>query len=478
MSFPGLSRAEPFGVRIAPDGSVRRSAGLAEIPVWDSTGARIATIHGMVLSGWAGEGLSVSADGVRAGFPVADEGTFVRRVLYALHGLFLAVSEGPLGRHLYPDFGGSIPICWCEDTGAIGASADQILSDVAYEQRFLKARYDRLVANEGHGWITGTLTAHERIRRLMPGHALDLSTLQPRRVWPLANELKLGMPLEAAAIQAGNAIRGLITAAAQEHNSAITLTAGFDSRILMAGARAVKSEIGFATFGQAGEGLDQDMAAKMSAALGLRHTLIPMRYADPADELRWDRMVGHCMREINRRIHPTLAAVPADYVLTGMYGEVGRARLYRQDIATINDKPATAEFVLSRLTLPLDPEQVEDVAQWVDGLSWMPRSMVLDMAFNELKFGTWAMGQAPAQKAVKLSMMPFAQAAVQSAFMETPPEVKGTEALFTAIALHLWPDTMAFPVNKYGDWRDRLGKFAKLTKKESITRYLRDRFAR
>lgn len=478
MAFPGLSRMEPFGVRIAPDGAVRRSAGLGETPVFDATGARIATLHGVVLDGWAGAGLTVSAEGVRADFPVADEGVFVRRVLYGLHGMFLAVSEGPLGRHLYPDFGGSIPVCWCEDSGAIGASADQILDDAAYERRFLKARYERLVASEGHGWITGTLTAHERIRRLMPGHALDLSTMKPRRVWPLAGELKLGLELEAAAVQAGDAIRGLVSAAARGHDSAITLTAGFDSRILLAASRDVKGEIGFATFGQPGEGLDQDMSAKMAAALGLRHRLIPIRSAAPADELRWDRMVGHCMREVNRRIHPTLAAVPADFVLTGMYGEVGRARLYRQDIATINDRPATAEFVLSRLTLPLDSEQVADVAEWVEGLSWMPRSMVLDMAFNELKFGTWAMGQAPAQKAVKFSMMPFAQAAVQSAFMETAPEVKGTETLFTAMALHLWPETMTFPVNRYGDWRDRLGKFAKLTNRESVVRYLRDRLAR
>ena len=478
MAFPGLSRVEAFGVRIAPDGAVRRSAGLHETPVFDATGARIATLHGVVLAGWTGAGLRVAADGVHADFPVADEGVFVRRVLYGLHGMFVAVSEGALGRHLYPDFGGSIPLCWCEDTGAIGASADQILDDAAYASRFLKARYDRMVASEGHGWITGTLTAHDRIRRLMPGHALDLSSLKPRRVWPLQGELQLRMDLETAARQAGDAIRGLVSAAAREHASAITLTAGFDSRILMAAARGVKCEIGFATFGQPGEGLDQDMSTKMAAALGLRHNLIPMRTAPPEDELRWDRLVGHCMREVNRRIHPTLAAVPADFVLTGMYGEIGRARLYRQDIAAINDRPASAEFVLSRLTLPLDAEQVADVAQWVEGLSWMPRSMVLDMAFNELKFGGWAMGQAPAQKAVKFSFMPFAQAAVQSAFMETPPEVKGTEALFTAMALHLWPEAMTFPVNRYGDWRDRLGKFAKLTKRESVVRFLRDRLAR
>ena len=478
MAFPGLLHVEAFGVRIAPDGSVHRSPGLSEFPLVDSTGARVATLHGVLLKGWAGPGLHVSDGGVLADFPVADEATFVRRVLHGLHGMFLAITQGGLGRNLYLDFGGSIPVCWCEDTGAIGASADQILDDAGYEKRFLKARFERLVASEQHGWITGTLTAHQRIRRLLPGHALDLSTMQPRRVWPLKDELKIGLPIEAAAVQAGDAIRGLVTAAAHEHRCAITLTAGFDSRILLTSARDLRKDIAFATFGQRGEGLDQDLSARMAAELGLQHQLIATINAPPEAQLRWDRMVGHCMREVNRRIHPTLGAVPADFVLTGMYGEVGRARLYRQDADTINEREATTEFVLSRLTLPLDPDQIADVEVWLDGLRWMPRSMVLDMAFNELKFGTWAVGQAPAQKAVKFSFMPYAQAAVQSAFMETPPEVKGTQALFAAIGRHLWPEAMAYPVNRYGDWRDRMGKFAKLTRRESVVRFLRDRLAR
>lgn len=478
MAFSGLSRTGRFGVWGRADGEFCHSDGLTAYAVVDGDGARIATLHGRLLPGWHGAGLSISGSEVRADFAVADEHAFVRRILYGLHGSFVAISEGPLGRHLYPDFGGTIPLCWCEDSGRIGSSADQILDDEEYETRFLRERHRRHVASEGNGWITGTLTVHRGIRRLLPGHALDLQTLQPRRVWPLPGELQLGESLDVAAATAADAIRGFVEAAAQECRTAITMTAGFDSRILLAAARHVLGRIEFATFGSAGDGLDQDLSARICRALGAQHRLIAIREAPPADREIWDRRVGHCMAEVNRRIHPTLAEVQSDIVLTGMYGEAGRARLYRHDIDSINDRPATAEFVLSRLTLPLEPDQLADIAAWVDGLSWMPRSMVLDMAFNELKFGTWAMGQAPVQKAIKLSWMPYCQLAVQKAFLETPPEVKGTTALFQAIGMRLWPDAMAFPVNRYGDWRDWLGKFAKLTNRERLRRYLRDRLAR
>ncbi len=477
MGFAGLRTVTPFGVRIEPDGTVSLSPGLSAIAVTDSLGRRIATVYGLVLAGWMGPGLALGPEGITADFPVDDEAAFVRRVVHGLHGMFLAVTQGHLGRFLHPDFGGSIPIVWCGETGAIGASADQILDEDSYQKRFLRDRYQRMILSEGHGWITGTLTAHTGVHRLLPGHALDLERLVAHRVWPVAGELALDMGLEDAARTAGQAIRGHVEAAAREHHTAITMTAGFDSRILIAAARDVKDQIGFVTFGRLHEGLDQDMAAKMSEALGLHHHLLPIVDASPEDQDHWERLVGHCMREVNRRIHPTLAAVPYDLILTGMYGEIGRARLYRQDIATINDQAATVPFVLSRLTLPQDSDQIADVERWLDGLSWMPRSMVLDMAFNELKFGTWALGQSRAQKAVKFSMMPFAQAAVQSAFMRTPPEVKGTEALFHRMAELLWPEAMQFPVNRYGDSRDRLGKFAKLTRRESLVRFFRDRFA-
>ena len=478
MSFPGLTKVQAFGIRIPADGDVRLSPGLRSWPVTDARGKRIATIYGMVLRGWTGPGIRVTDEGVSTDFPITGEHDFVRKLLYQLHGMFVAVTAGELGGHLMLDFGGSIPMVWCTGTGAIGSSADQILDDAAYQARFRADLYQKLVAGEGHGWFTGTLTAHRGVRRLLPGHALDLSTLQPRRIWPLEGELAFDLDLESGAAIAGSAIRGLVEAAARETDAAITLTAGFDSRVLLAAARHVTDRIGFATFGDPDEGLDQIMSARMADALGLRHRLIPVVDAPEAERLRWDRMVGHCMREVNRRIHPALAAVPADYVLTGMYGEIGRARLYRQDIDTINDKPATADFVLSRLTLPRDADHVADIAQWVEGIAWMPRSMVLDMAFNELKFGTWAMGQAPAQKACKFSFIPFGQMAVQAAFMRMPPRVKGTEALFTRIVETLWPEAMEFPVNRYGDWRDRFGKLAKLTRRESIVRYLRDRLAR
>jgi len=430
-----------------------------------------------LLKGWTGPGIDVQEDQVRLNFPVETVEQLERQVLMGLHGMYQVVTQAPLPRRLYLDAGGSVPAIYCVRTGRIASSAHMLFGQKEYQDRFIADRYERLVAQEGHGWISGTLTAHADAVRLLPNHYLDLERLSAHRYWPHYPDFQVQMPLETAAQTIAAAIRGYVEACAREHTILITATAGFDSRILIAAARNVADRVSFVTFGQLGDGLDQYMAARMAQGLNLRHTLEPIIPADHQEQKRWDAYVGHCVREINRLIHPTLSAVSGDLMLTGMYGETGRSRLYRQDTDTINNQPATASFIVSRLTLPLDSELLRNIEKWLDPIRTLPRSAVLDLAFNELKFASWAMGQAPVQKAMKWSLMPFAQYQVQQAFMSVPPAVKGTSALFDRIGEILWPEAMSFPINRYGDWRDRFGKLAKITNREAWVRYLRDRRA-
>ncbi len=472
----------PFGIRVFDTGaglSIDASEGLSRWPIRNAGGDLLGHAHGLLLTGFIGDGLSLADGIITVAGSITGATEFETRVVDGLHGLLIVITEpgGAFGNRLYPDAGGSIPMVFSAELRRAGGSADQILSDAQYQEHFLPDRVERMIVREGSGWITGTLTAHRGVERLLPNHYLDLDDFSAHRFWPRRDEFRLDMPLATAAGIAARDIRGFVVACARQFDTVLTLTAGFDSRIIAAAAEPVRDRIGFVTVGEPAQGIDQVMTARMAQGLGLKHRLIPLIPAPLAEQQAWDRHVGHAVRESNRVMHPSLRQIGEQVMLTGMYGETGRARLYRQDLATINDAPATAEFVLSRLTLPLDAEQVENVRAWLAPIAWMPRSAILDLAFNELKFGSWAMAQGPIQKAIKLSLMPFAQRSVQNAFMSVPPLEKGTTALFQTIGEALWPAIMAFPVNRYGDYRDRFTRVSKLFKRESLVRYLRDRFA-
>jgi hypothetical protein len=51
------------------------------------------------------------------------------------------------------------------------------------------------------------------------------------------------------------------------------------------------------------------------------------------------------MIEQNRLTHPTLHKVDSEAVMVGMYGELGRCRLYRQDHDTINASSIDERFM-------------------------------------------------------------------------------------------------------------------------------------
>ena len=475
-----LSQVDPFGITYSagPDAAPVLSKGLSRIPVKDRSGAVLGTLCGYVIAGYCGAGLHVTPDLIKADFDVPDAATFEAQVLDGLHGAFVMFTHGALPHRLYPDCGGSIPIVFCAASKRLGSSAHMFLDPEEYEDRFNRPLHDSVVANDVSGsWITGTLTAHHGIERLLPNFYLDLERWEAVRFWPHVPDFALSAGLEDTADLTAQALTGFLNAVAVEYRTGITMTAGFDSRILIAAARQVRDKVEFFTIGSAGEGLDQDMTARISAEMGLSHRLTPIVQSSAEEKAQWDYWVGHVVRESTRNVFPTLHPLSYDVILTGMYGETGRARLYRQDRETINTAPATAEFVLSRLTLPLVPEVVENVEHWLAPIVDLPRSAVLDLAFNELRFGSWAMGQAPVQKAMQLAMMPFAQRSIQGAFMAMDPVEQGTEALFNAIGARMWPEVMAYPVNKYGDYRDWTSKLTKVLHRDKLIRFTRDRFA-
>ncbi|MEL7519503.1 MAG: hypothetical protein AAFN48_11190, partial [Pseudomonadota bacterium] len=238
-------------------------------------------------------------------------------------------------------------------------------------------------------------------------------------------------------------------------------------------ARQSVERLDWFTFGRDPLHIDHALPKALAETLDLSHTFLDTPRASEAQMQAWDRAVGHTVRESNRETHPALDQLPNAFIMTGLYGENGRSRMYASDFMTINDKPVSVDMVVGRLGLPKAPEVMQAVEEWLAGIAWLPTSAILDLAFHEIKFGTWAMAQVPAQHAIRPALLPFAQRDVQRAFMATDPTVKTTQALFQRIGEMGWPEAMALPVNRFGDYRDPLFKLRKLTSRAHVTRLLR-----
>lgn len=449
-------RRKAFGFTLSMDKGIELSPGMPSTPILDATGLTVAVVHGYVLQGWHGPSLNVSDNHIIYNDIICDIDHFVKQVIFKLHGSFFSMTQGPIGEYLVPDFGGSIPIYWCQSTSRAGSSAYKMFDRHEYVRRFNQELHRKMILSRNHGWITGSLTAHEGLRRLLPCHVLDLSKWASFRVWPKKGDLSVGRDPTVTASEACEDIRRYVECCVVERGAALTMTAGYDSRLLTAATRNVTDKMQAITFGRLEDGLDQQISKKLADTLNISHKLIPVIRASSEQSELWDSIVGHNVREINREIHPTLCNVDSPSIITGIYGETGRAKFYPKAYKDFREREITAADVCSLLSLPDVAEQNQDIEEWLAGVSQLPYSVVLDLSYNELRVATWGMSQAPAQKLLKMSFMPFAQFSVQKAFMETDPQYRRQGLLFDDIIHILWPECLKLPINKYDNIMDHV----------------------
>lgn len=474
-------RSHIHGVRMIEIGSefeVFCSPGIRSYRIIGAGNERVlGTLHGVILSAER-DGIAVEGGDIRVTAAIPDTSAFETAVLDRIRGTFVVETHTSLPRRLYPDTGGTLPLVFCARTRRAGSSAGMLLDPEEYRARLLTDRVERLIRREGMGsWIPGSLTAHEGVERLLSNHFLDLETWRAVRFWPRRETFAQDMEIEEAATIIAHEIPAFLRDAAAEFRVGITLTAGFDSRLLLAAARDVLGQVEFFTTTPETRGLDQILPEKMSRALGFRYRLAPLLAASEREMVLWDHAVGHAVLESNRSAGATLRGLDYDVILTGLFGEPGRSRLYRHDYETINGKPVTPKLILSRLGRPQDPELMAEVSRWMQDLNGLPTSAILDLAHMELKGSSWAMAQHAAQCAVQLEMNPFAQRSIRQAFLSVPPERKGTEALFLRAIAMMWPEVMEYPVNRFGDYRDVLAKVPKVFNPRSVWVYLRSRLS-
>lgn len=476
-----MKMLESFGIKIsAGDTGVQifPSSTLECWPIRDSQNTLIAYAYGMLLLGHMGKGLSVLDGEIRVDTKVDTPYLFESTVQPNLHGSLIFVTQGEIGRRVYPDFVFSIPIVFCPTSRKAGGSANDILDNYEYDQRFLVERHKKFIKSAGgYGWIPGTMTAHDGVFRVLPNHYLDLESFTTHRFWPRYDEYNYGTTLNECVRESANSVRSFIEACAEQYSCALTLTAGYDSRVMLCGARNVVDKISFITLDIPGEELDIFRAKQICDDLGIRHELKPLIKADEHGVKMWDRMVGDAVQEMNRNTYPTLAMLPNDILLSGVHGS-GKTYYYQKELKTINSMRLTPESVASRLGFRGDLDVVSEMAAWMEPISWLPNSAILDLALGELRNGCAAMAQAPIQKAIKPSFLPHAQRSIWARWIEVPPEVKGASELYDDACKILWPEALRYPRNQYGDYRDTLRTMAKLSDISRVRRYVRKRLPR
>src|SRR5690625_4148251 len=220
------------------------------------------------------------------------------------------------------------------------------------------------------------------VQRLMPNFALRLDEFTTERIWPAAPAAIPTIPESEAIARAYAMAAGFARAVGRNGPVTTHLTAGYDSRMVLAalGPEAAPHipAITIALPNPAAA-LDLRVAGRLATRFGLRHQIRPFLPAFAADVALWHMRTGGCIADTVSTLSRTLASWPPDEIqLTGACGEVMRAFYWHE--GDIGAPRPNAEELLTRLSMPRGERTLMAAEAWLETLPPSDAVRVWDLA--------------------------------------------------------------------------------------------------
>ncbi len=445
-----IARDLPDGHSL-PDGwKVQVGDDLPLVKVHDRSGAPVGILLGFPID--LDMRRIVDTDWTAPGVLGADVAAFADQVLLALGGRFLFVLATENVQRIYTDISAQVTCVYDTRTKMVGSTAHALFDDGVYQSRFNKELFDALDV-DGEGWFPCELTAHDDLYRLYSNFYFDLATFNATRFWP-GPDRQAPKSTEEIVDACIDIIQAQIEALVKGPKKvALALTAGVDSRTVLACARPFMDEISCVTIiGQDRHAIDSVMAKKMTSALGIDHITLPRRAADQKQKDLFIRRGGHCNGDSNSKFHPSVWPLKDDYVFVG---GVGGAVMYtpylRPTEGAQTDLPA--DRILARLGFRSIDRINAALQKRIDAMQARDTFEMLDLVHLEERCCAWYASQFCCDPTL-VRHAPLLTTRSVRLMMQLPQDWKRSKRFGREVIAKAWPELDKFEYNSLGRWRD------------------------
>ncbi len=289
--------------------------------------------------------------------------------------------------------------------------------------------------------------------RLLPNHAICLDDWQIKRIWPTNGAyLSPGKDPGQTTALIADKVQSNVGAVVKEGRGYIHLTAGFDSRMVLAASRPYIGSSIFETIRSSSLGtrLDCLIAAALAKRFGLAHEFLDFVEPGAHEVNSWLWRTGYCIYDAVTQLAATIKKYDRRcHSLTGTCGEIGRA--YYWSAADINGDEVDAQTLVERLKLPVTAITLTKAEKWLVGLPVSKPSLIWDLAYIEQRLGCWGGPSVYGHDVSHPSLSPFNSRNIYKNILSLPEEYRCSHDFVRAFIKRLWPDLLQVPFNQaYG----------------------------
>jgi hypothetical protein len=278
---------------------------------------------------------------------------------------------------------------FCASQAATAAKVYDVSEDPEATEGFLKTRF---ALTNPEFWWPGDSTQFCGVRCLLPNHYLDLRTRQAHR-YGLGKKVRR-KSLSHAAKHGAELLASLIRGVAQRYPLALPITAGWDSRALLAACRHVGASPYCYTLRMGALSVThQDVAipARLLGSLQWDHHIMDCQPPAPSDFMTlYKGNADPAHDEACSIAYGLSRAYPEGFIsLSGHCSEVARC-YYRASLST---EPITPETLAKITQMDGTPFVLAQFRRWLEGAAPTAKQSgisLLDLFYWEQRAGRWA----------------------------------------------------------------------------------------
>jgi hypothetical protein len=321
-------------------------------------------------------------------------------------------------------------------------------------QRFLKNDFP--LVRDGRLWV-GDGSPYRGVKHVLPNHCLDINNLQTIRYWP--NNPIGSNELNKAVDRSSQYLSGVIKAASYRHPLMMAVTAGEDSRGLLAASKDIAGSIYF--FINQHDRLREDspdirIPRELFKIIGFPFHVhrYPENVPDDFKEIFFQN-AAYARKHLLPVIYNIYYREHSDKLNILGVGEVGRTKFY--------DEPRilTPYYLAYMLRYRRSPFAVKECKRWLDAarpIAAQHGLNIMTMFWWEMLIGNWgAVGNTESDIAIE-EFDPYDSHYLYELFLSVDAKYRTLKnnILFKELIRFMWPQLLELPVNPPDSKKARL----------------------